>query len=232
MFSNNALLLPAATALESSAPWIATLFLLMAPLSLIRSLQRRRLLDRQSGLDSIREMSWRQFEMLCGETFRRKGYAVEETGLGGADGGVDLILWKGEERVLVQCKRWRTFKVGVREIRELFGILAADPAARAVFVSSGSYTAEARRFAKGKPLDLIDGIALLALIREVQKKPIPPKDRPLSDINERPRVLDRPSCPRCGSPMTLRTAKHGTRAGCKFWVCPSYPKCRGLVQST
>lgn len=42
-------------------------------------------------MDSLREMNWHQFEQLAGEAFRRQGYAVEETGLGGADGGIDLI---------------------------------------------------------------------------------------------------------------------------------------------
>jgi restriction system protein len=166
---NNATLKSVALNMQGYAVFFAAIFLLPAMLSLLGSFKRRKLLDRQSGLDSIRAMSWRQFEMLCGEAFRRKGYGVEETGFGDADDGLDLILHKGDERVLVQCKRWRTFKVGVEEIRELYGILAADPADRAVFVSTGSYTAEARTFAKDKPLQLLDGHALLDLVREVQK---------------------------------------------------------------
>ena len=177
-------------------------------------------------------MSWRQFELLCGEAFRRKGYLVEENGLGGADGGVDLILRAGGERVLVQCKRWQTFKVGVREVRELFGILAADHADRAVFVSSGAYTAEDQTFAKGKPLQLIDGHALLELVREVQKHPPSGLDRvghsrsnPLPIPDSLP-----PQCPRCGSAMVLRTAKRGSHAGAQFWGCSAYPKCRCVLR--
>lgn len=67
--------------------------------------QRRRLLDAQQGLDSIAALGWRHFEQLVGEAFRRQGYTVEETGLGGADGGIDLILRKNGRRVLVQCKQ-------------------------------------------------------------------------------------------------------------------------------
>ena len=173
--TNNPILAALARGLEPGAQWIALLFLLMAPMSFLRSLERRKLLDRQSGIESMRAMSWKEFELLCGEAFRRKGYQIEETGLGGADGGIDLILRSREERVLVQCKRWKTFKVGVREVRELFGILAADPADRAIFITSGTYTAEARAFAKGKPLQLIDGHALLDLVREVQVHPVTTK---------------------------------------------------------
>jgi restriction system protein len=40
-------------------------------------------------------MTWREFEALVGEYFRLRGFAVTETGGGGADGGVDLMLTKG-----------------------------------------------------------------------------------------------------------------------------------------
>jgi hypothetical protein len=38
-----------------------------------------------------------------------------------------------------------------------------------------------------------------------------------------------PKCPKCGSPMVLRTAKTGANQGGKFWGCPNYPRCRGIV---
>jgi restriction system protein len=75
--------------------------------------------------DALDGMSWREFEMLAGEGFRLQGYQVVETGGGGADGGVDLVLKRGGEKFLVQCKQWRAFKVGVDVIRELFGVMAA-----------------------------------------------------------------------------------------------------------
>lgn len=33
-------------------------------------------------------------------------------------------------------------------------------------------------------------------------------------------------CPRCGSPLVLRTSKKGANAGSQFWGCSSFPKCR------
>lgn len=36
-----------------------------------------------------------------------------------------------------------------------------------------------------------------------------------------------PSCPRCGKPMALRTARKGPRAGSQFWGCSGYPNCKG-----
>lgn len=36
-------------------------------------------------------------------------------------------------------------------------------------------------------------------------------------------------CPICGSPMVLRTAKRGARAGKQFFGCSCYPACHGIL---
>lgn len=38
-----------------------------------------------------------------------------------------------------------------------------------------------------------------------------------------------PTCPRCGAPMVLRTAKRGARVGKQFYGCSAYPRCRGII---
>lgn len=35
-----------------------------------------------------------------------------------------------------------------------------------------------------------------------------------------------PTCPKCGTPMVLRTAKRGNQKGEEFWGCQNYPQCR------
>lgn len=61
-----------------------------------------------SSASSLNEMSWVQFERLVGEGFRLQGYTVAETGgVGAPDGGVDVVLKRGSETFLVQCKQWR-----------------------------------------------------------------------------------------------------------------------------
>lgn len=42
---------------------------------------------------------------------------------------------------------------------------------------------------------------------------------------------DRPTCPKCGDDMTVRTVKNGPRAGSTFWGCLSYPACKGTVST-
>lgn len=38
------------------------------------------------------------------------------------------------------------------------------------------------------------------------------------------------SCPKCGMPMFLRTARNGNRQGKQFFGCSAYPKCRTVKQ--
>lgn len=116
---------------------------------------------------ALNDMSWQQFEALVGEAFRRKGYAVSETGGGAADGGIDLALKKEGETFLVQCKQWKAYKVSVTTVRELYGVMAAEGATGGFVVTSGVFTDEARAFASGRNIELMDGKALHALIRGV-----------------------------------------------------------------
>nr|WP_255682909.1 restriction endonuclease [Dyella sp. 2HG41-7] len=113
-------------------------------------------------------MDWRQFETLVGEAFRRQGYKVKEVGFSGADGGIDLILQKDGATTLVQCKRWRTKWVDVRLVREMYGLLVHHRADALKIVAIGHYTDDAQRFVSGKPIELISGHALLAMVRESQ----------------------------------------------------------------
>lgn len=70
----------------------------------------------------ISRLTWAEFERLFALYFRSQGYEVEETGIGGSDGGVDLVLIdrRTKERTAVQLKHWKdSRKVGPNIIREL-----------------------------------------------------------------------------------------------------------------
>lgn len=219
------------------APWLTFVLALFALVAEVDKHKRRRLLAVQSDLDSIREMSWQDFERLVGEAYRRQGCRVEETGGSGPDGGVDLILRRNGETALVQCKRWKQAKVGAPTVRELRGAVARDGATRGIFVTCGEFTADAVAEAQGQPpIELVNGGALLELVQQAQgQKPqepvvpfpaaLPQKTPSMNAIPAAP-----PPCPNCGEPMLQRTARSGANAGGQFWGCPAYPRCRGTRQ--
>jgi restriction system protein len=223
----------AATGTYASLGWVALgICWAGALISYFRQRSRRRLLDTQTGLDSLRAMSWREFEMLAGEAFRRRGYAIQETGLGGADGGIDLILRKDGKTTLVQCKQWKTQRVDVKVVREMFGLLAHHGAAAVKIVAVGDYTGDAQRFAQGKPIELIHGEALLAMVREGQTSP-PTKTATtettaivMTHPDSTPST--NPVCPRCGADMVKRSNRQTKD---DFWGCAKYPACRGTREA-
>jgi restriction system protein len=187
--------------------------------------------DVQEGSSSsvLNGMTWQEFEMLVGEAFWRRGYAVSETGGGGADGGVDLVLRKDGEKFLVQCKQWKAFKVGVTTIRELYGVMAAGGAVGGFVVTSGVFTQEAKSFAEGINIDLIDGSELTDMIRKIQRQPQSTIATTQPALQRSLAATADPNCPKCGNAMTKRTAKQGANYGKTFWGCTGYPQCRGII---
>jgi len=156
-------------------------------------------------------MSWREFEGLVQEFFRLRGFSVRRLGGEGPDGGVDLVLDRGAEKVLVQCKQWRALRFGVSVVRELYGVMAAQGAAAGIVVTSGSFTPDAVEFASGRNVRLIEGPELYEMIREVRAATPRSSAAP---VQAAPAVLGAArGCPVCGSPMVRREAKRGESGG-------------------
>jgi len=166
---------------------------------------------------SVHSMQWQDFERLVGANFERSGFDVEQTGGGGADGGVDLILRKGRETTLVQCKQWRAQKVGVKTVRELYGVMAARGAAHGMVVTVGDFTPDALEFVSGRNIELLNGRILADMLRSCEGS------------EGHAASADGRSCPKCGARMIRRTARKGPTAGQAFWGCETYPKCRATA---
>ena len=194
------------------APYIAGMILLAAPFALLNARRKAKQLDTQRSIQTVRDLHWRNFEELVAEAYRRLGYRVAEGGYG-ADGGIDLELRKDGQLTLVQCKQWKTQKVSVNVVREMFGVLTAHQANHFIIISSGTFTQQAIDFAAGKPIELIDGPKLLALVNDVQVSPQVTIEKPKT-------------CPKCSGELIERTAKRGPNAGNTFLGCYNFPKCR------
>lgn len=199
-------------ALAIPAPYFAFFILLIAPFSFLNSRRKAKQLDVQTDIDSIRHLHWRNFEELVAEAYRRKGYRVIEGGYG-ADGGIDLELEKDGQVTLVQCKHWKTQKVGVSVIREMFGVLSASNAQAIIIVCTGKFSQQAREFAHAKPITLITGSELARLVKDVQPSP------QIETVNQT-------VCPSCGGDLVHRMAKRGSNAGNYFLGCSNFPRCR------
>ncbi len=210
---------------------VPPIFLLGAAISAWKRSKRTELVSnvaQAKGANALEGMSWREFEMLVGEAFRLQGFDVVESGGGGADGGVDLVLRKGSEKFLVQCKQWKAYKVGVDIVRALYGVMAATGATGGFVVTSGTFTVEAKAFADGLNVTLLDGQRLFGMIQQARQARASKKGNvePIAEIQSTAHP-SAPSCPVCASSMVKRTAKKGANAGSQFWGCAKYPGCRG-----
>ncbi len=190
------------------APFTALLVLLIWGLAELKKLMHRRRLDSQTGLDSVGDLSWAEFEELVAEAYRRQGYAVERTGDSAGDGGVDVVLRRNGQTTLVQCKHWKTWTVGVKIVRELRGVMASEKADYGIVVSYGTFTSEATSFAQENRITLVGGSQLVELIRSVQTRraasPATASASPASGPEPSPSASqDAPACPRCGSRRKL-----------------------------
>ena len=189
-----------------------------AGISAYNQFVRRTLHDKVSqspGKDVLNGMSWREFEMLIGEAYRRQGFQVQELGGSGPDGGADLVLTKRGEKILVQCKQWKAYNVGVQPVRELLGVMVGMGATGGIVVTSGEFTRDAVNFARNNNIQLVDGSTLHELTKGQRRNDVLPDNAPTSPI-----------CQKCGSPMVVRTAKQGAMAGRQFLGCTRYPACR------
>ena len=136
---------------------------------------------------------------------------------------VRILIDESEEFRLLERRRPRPGsvqaleggKVDVKIVRELYGVMAAKQAPHGVVITSGMFTQDAKNFATGKPIDLVDGHQLLELIGTVQKTPRVEQEKSSTKL-----------CPRCGKELVLRTARQGSGAGDQFWGCSGFPGCR------
>jgi restriction system protein len=197
-------------------------FLIGAATSYLKRSRSIQLLDNARTAQAVASLTWREFESLVAEGFRQRGFTVTEKGGAAPDGGVDLILARGTERFLVQCKQWRAQQVPVTIVRELYGVMAAQHAAGGYVVTSGRFTKDAIAFAEGRNIELIDGKKLPALLGVVENFTATSPNTPTLS----------PTCPRCREPMVARIAKRGPSRGSAFWGCSRYPKCTATLAKT
>lgn len=152
-----------------------------------------------------------KFEQLICSLFRRMGYDVRETPYVG-DNGVDGFLYKDNLKLVLQCKRVKG-SVGEPVLRDLFGTMHATDSHSAIVVTTGRVSDQARTWANGKPIRIIEFLELQSLIRANFRD---------GDVVPAEFVLPESFlCPRCSSPLRV---VHGPRG--RFVGCKGYPNCR------
>ena len=145
---------------------------LIARISVWAGGERRRSVARSrvGGSGNILDgMVSREFESLLGEAFRLQGFQAAQSVGVGAGAGVDLVLRRDRQTHLVRCNSWRASKVGVDVVQQLHDAMVARGAAGGIIVTSVRFGREATAFAGGCNIRLIEGPALVEMIKQAEK---------------------------------------------------------------
>lgn len=122
---------------------------------------------------NLAAMDWKDFEHLVRQVFENEfsspGSEVRVT-QASRDGGVDAIVFDPDPikggKIVIQAKRY-TNTVDVSAVRDLYGTVHNEGATKGILVTTSQFGPDARKFAQGKPLSLIDGSNLLFLLEKM-----------------------------------------------------------------
>lgn len=179
---------------------------------------------RADDFGAIHSLTSEQFEFLIGELHRREGYKVELPVAVGGDDDVDLILERGGDRTLVQCRHWKSRRVNLAPVREFHETLRSTIAKKGLLVSTGEFSREAVDFTSGRSVKLINGKTLARLLQKHGfngGKLRQPKEW-IDEFFAGVQWIE-PRCPTCQASMTLRKPEDDAR----YWACSTAPRCDG-----
>jgi restriction system protein len=127
--------------------------------------------DVLSALDqrtNLMDLTPGEFEGLITNLFTSMGLDTRQT-RASRDGGVDCVAFDSRPvlggKVVIQAKRYK-HTVGVSAVRDLFGTVQNEGASKGILVTTSGYGKASYDFAKGKPLELLDGANLLHMLSE------------------------------------------------------------------
>ena len=148
-------------------------------LALITNILKDRKL-RRSGMLQVDQMQGKEFEDYLRVLFLEKGYHVQMTPATG-DYGADLILSKSGRRIAVQAKRWKK-NVGLKAVQEVSTAKLHYKVDECWVVTNSGYTEPAKKLAASNGVKLVDRVALMKWMLEMNKEAATSKTTTVSKV--------------------------------------------------
>jgi restriction system protein len=174
------------------------------------------------SLQSIRWLSPREFNRLVEEGFRGQGYVVQSSERFFSRAGIDLILRKAENHILVLCRRDPEPARQLAAVQELHAATATLQGGSGLLITCERVAPEVKAYAAEQGIAVIEGPALLKLVERARGyRPAPVRRRephfaiPLTDL---------PVCSECGGPM-VPGSDHEHDPEMRAWQCSRGPAC-------
>ncbi len=120
---------------------------------------RKTELRKRQAEEARRQINWwksldgKQFETELNVLLKQLGYNSTLTPYSG-DGGVDIVIADGNNKIIVQCKAHRNY-ISPGVVRELYGTMIHEKASEGWIVTTSGFYSGARVFAHNKPIKLL-----------------------------------------------------------------------------
>lgn len=169
---------------------------------------------KRANIKDIDKMDGLDFEHYLSVLFKELGYKAIVTN-GSHDFGADLILKKGNHKIVVQAKRYGYKKnVSIGAIQEVFASQRYHNADESWVITNSYFTKSAIKLAKPCNVKLKDRYELSKWILSIQSNTTP-KSAKKENVKNR-------MCPKCNHELKVRQSKTGN----EFIGCSNYPNCK------
>lgn len=146
------------------SPYIAILLIIPLPFALFHRDQQEQLVETDRLLEPLRALKHAEFVDRLVPALRAEGYAIEYA----TDARYDLVLRRGGERTIVNCKGWNAALIGARFVRAVQLAQRGQNAAGAKVITCGQFAPGAQRYSRTSSVELLDGAQLLRLLARVR----------------------------------------------------------------
>lgn len=169
---------------------------------------------KKANIKDIDKMNGLDFELYLSILFRELGYKAIVTN-GSHDFGADLILKKGNHKIVVQAKRYGyKNNVSIGAIQEVFASQRYHNADESWVITNSFFTKSALKLAKPCNVTLKNRYDLVDWILKIQSNTTPAKVRKENISNRK--------CPNCKNDLRVRKSNTGS----EFIGCSNYPNCK------
>lgn len=146
------------------APVVALAFLAPATFSFLKSSKQKKLHELREDIEEIQELSWAELNDMVAKAYAKSGYMILVNDSYTSDPSIDIVMRKSANLYLLQSRYWRNRKVSLREVKKLFALMHEKQASGIFLLTTGIFTKNARRYAIGRPINLVNGIQLVKLL--------------------------------------------------------------------
>ena len=200
-------------------------------------------IDSKILVDNLNEFSWREFEIIMQNVFNHNWYHAQARRWT-KDWWIDIDAKKWAQHYLIQCKKYKKWKVAEKEIKEFYAsIMDHDNGSNSkikaiwIYLTTNTLTKNALYYAKAHDIEVWDKHNIYELFYYYLEINPNLKQILLSEKTKKVLIKDKIKkienkqikCKKCWSLMIKRIAKQWSYKWNKFLWCSNFPSCKNIV---